>query len=170
VPNNTAYNGGAPLLSPTPGNAPWIQNDATSSWISYAYPIPNANDITNDTYQYQTVLPSSVLATGQLTISTMTDNTALVYVNGTLISPTSLQPDSAQGFSIYTFNVTTLTALTIDVDVNNQVLPGSNPTGGRVVFTQASSVPDGGRTAMFLGAAMLGLIGLNWLRGKLISC
>lgn len=182
VPSNSP----GEMFGPGGTTGAWAANTATSTWLTYADPNSFATgdqngDVSGSIFEYQAKFTPS--NTGQISISYVTDNGSYLYVNNTSAASTDTTsgavsnntgltgPDEeSQVFTTYDLSVTAGTAYTIDLDVLNTPLPGPNPTGARLQFAPLTSVPDGGRTAMLLGAAMLGLVGLNWLRGKATSC
>jgi len=153
IPTGTAY------LVPNNIGFPfgyWVNNDATSSWITYSSPIQLGGDTTDDTFQYQVTFTAD--NSGTADVSWLGDNDNWLYVNGTLIGS-----NTAQFWTWNTpvaFSVTAGTTYTVALDVYNESQGSGNPTGARVEFTgpinvSTGSVPDTTSTLMELVIAAI---------------
>lgn len=140
--------GGYPI-----GGGVWLADGPNSEWISLA-----ANEDVIDTpglYVYQTTFnlaglnPSTTVITGQWA----TDNSGVIYLNGTSTGFTSSSFDSFSPFTIDSGFVSGLN--TLDFDVTNGPTGGpANPTGLRVEFTEAVPEPS---SLMLLGTGLVGV-------------
>jgi hypothetical protein len=155
IPNGTAY------LVPNNIGFPfgyWVNNDATSSWITYSSPVQLGGDTTADTFQYQMTFTAE--NSGVADVSWMGDNDNWLYVNGTLLGSNLNQYRSWN--TPVDLSLTAGTSYTVDLDVYNEPQGSGNPTGARVEFTgpinvTTGSVPDNTSTLMALVIAAIPL-------------
>lgn len=163
IPNGKAYLVPNPLFESNIGypiNTSWIPNDSTSTWITYSTPTQLGGDSTNEIFQYQ--LTFKAVTGGVVGINFTSDNNAQLYVNGVFIGAGPTENSFATWLSTpYQITVTAGATYVVDLDVQNAILPLSNPTGARVEFTgdvNAVAVPELSVNVLMVTA--LGLLGV----------
>jgi len=148
------------------GGGVWMPDGPSSEWISLA---ANEDVIDNPgLYVYQTTFnlaglnPSTTVITGQWA----TDNTGVIYLNGTSTGFTSSNFGSFSSFTIDSGFVSGLN--TLDFDVTNGPTGGpANPTGLRVEFSE-TAVPETS-SLMLLGTGLVGVVVVEGFRRKLMA-
>ena len=148
----------------------WANNDATSSWITYSTPTQLGLDNTDEDFLYE--LEFTADSTGVLGVNFLSDNVAVLSVNGTEVGTNAGLFTEAQWLSQpISVSVVLGSTYTIALEVNNAPNGNSaNPTGARVEFTgdvnatpddgEYIAVPDISRTGIFLvlGIAITALL------------
>jgi hypothetical protein len=158
IPTGTAY------LVPNNIGFPfgyWVNNDATSSWITYSNPVQLNGDTTDDLFQYQLTFTADT--SGIADVRWMGDNDNWLYVNGDLIGS---NPNQYRSWNApVAIDLTAGTSYTVDLDVYNEPQGSGNPTGARVEFlgpvtVTPGSVPDSttSLTALLLGVIPIGAL------------
>lgn len=152
VPNNLGWPLQAGLTLPSIW---WLQNDPTSSWLTYASPTPVGGDTTGGLYQYQMTFTAG--KSGEITVRWLSDNYSWLFLNGQFVgskSENALAPYGPYNAwnSPINFILTAGTTYTFDLDVYNIQQSFFNPTGARVEFTDPPLVPE---TSTMLAAALL---------------
>ncbi len=152
-----AANGSFPI-------GPWLENTATSSWLT---PTQNQGDSldpsTDGVYTWSTTFDLTGFDASTATFSAQfaADNSAIAYLNGTQIG-------TANGFASWSaFSATSSNFVagvnTLTFVLTNQAQGSGNPTGLRVEFlssdvTAVATVPEPSEYALMI--AGLGLMGL----------
>ncbi|HEY3757129.1 MAG TPA: hypothetical protein VGL42_13340 [Opitutaceae bacterium] len=141
IPNGDAY------LVPNNIGFPfgyWVDNDTTSSWVSYSYPLQTGGDLTGGWYQYQVTFTAQ--ASGQAGVRWLSDNDDDLYVNGVLLGSNS--GTFAAWNSPVNFSLVSGHSYTVDLDVYNLPQSYGNPTGARVEFSGDEGVEVSGPEAV----------------------
>lgn len=153
----TAAPNGAQVATKTPAGYPfpnWAANDSNSAWIGLNT-ASASGPVGNYTYHTTfTLAANAILSSVSINGLWGTDDQALaVYINGLSTGLTLTGFSTLSAFSINSgFHAG---ANTLDFVVYN----GSGPTGLRIDnMVGTYQAPDGGLTAMLLGASMLGLV------------
>lgn len=138
-----SINGGSPtgayLAANDPGGTTgypfespyWMPDNATSSWLTYSYPLVNAAQPPG-TYTYTC---SFTLAQAETVgVRFMSDNESTLFLNGLALE--SIGPNQGYGpfesFSPYLYNINLSAGLnTFSIVVSNDIPTGPNPTGAR---------------------------------------
>ena len=140
----------------------WIDNDSTSTWITYSSPTQTGGDTTADTFRYE--MKFTAAGTGTDYVRWLSDNTSSLFLNNSLIGTRTdaSNPDGAWNLP-FALSLTSGTQYTVDVVVYNEPQGSGNPTGARVEFTgNVSAVPE--PTTMIAGALLLLPFGASTIR------
>jgi hypothetical protein len=145
--------GGAGTAYATLPHDLWMANSVTSKWIG---PSPDSANVRTDAagdYVYELTFDVAGYDLGALAINGqwLTDNEALMYLNGTLVDSIPFGYPAFQQWNAFT--LTGLQASNVlQFKVNNGVGSSGNPSGLRVEFTQVIPEPE------FYAFAMVGFV------------
>ena len=146
----------------------WLDNDSTSSWITYSHPPQMDGDNSGSTFQYQLTFTAG--SSGAATVRWLSDNDSWLYISGGNYNNFLVGSKPGPDFSTFgswntpiSLSLSAGTRYTVDLDVFNEPQGYGNPTGGRVEFSgDVSVVPE--PTTLIAGALLLLPFGASTLR------